>query len=70
MYDPNRLPHLKDLPSLMMEAGKNIEGYGKLVLPKLTDIEDLKPDAGCVAQWVSPFCCSYGELNNCVCSEQ
>ena len=34
----------------MEEVKQNIEGYGKLVLPSLVDMEDLTPDTGAICQ--------------------
>ena len=39
-----------DTPSLLEEVKQNVEGYGKLLLPSLADMEDLAPDSGAICQ--------------------
>ena len=54
LYSPSRSLRLVDTPSLMEEVKQNIEGYGKLVLPSLVDMEDLAPDTGAICQKARP----------------
>ena len=50
LYSPSRSLRLSDTPSLLEEVKQNVEGYGKLVLPSLVDMEDLAPDTGAICQ--------------------
>ncbi len=52
LYSPSRSLRLVDTPSLLEEVKQNVEGYGKLLLPSLADMEDLAPDSGAICQKV------------------
>ncbi len=51
LFSPSRRLRLQGLPGLAMEAAKTIEGYAKLILPRIPrDIEDMAPGEGFVGQ--------------------